>query len=227
MDASVDALFSIDLSTGDRTIVSSSTVGTGPDFESPWGIVLDSAGTTAYVMDASVDALFSIDLSTGDRTIVSSGDTSPAVGTGPAFEFPRGIAINSAGTMAYVTSYSLGALISVDLTTGDRTIVSNSGTGAGNLLKRPVGVVLNSTDTIAYLLDAIEGILFSVDLSNGNQTVISGSDRGEGINLSPRDMVLNPIGDTAYVISRRSISRPALLSVNLSTGDRFIVSQIR
>ena len=228
MEASVDALFSIDLSTGDRTIVSSSTVGTGPAFANPRDIALNSAGTTAYVLDSALGALFSIDLSTGDRTIVSSGDTSPAVGIGPAFKFPRYIVINSAGTMAYVTDYLLDALISVDLTTGDRTIVSDDDTGTGNDFSNPIGIALNSTDTIAYFLDEVKDILFSVDLSNGNRTVISGSDRGEGINLGqPRDIVLNPINDTAYLTRRHSISRSAILSVNLSTGDRFIVSQVR
>ena len=227
VDNDVDAVFSVDLSNGDRTIVSNSGRGTGTNFNSLLDIVLNSAGTTAYVVDNDVDAVFSVDLSDGDRTIVSTfsddGDNTNDEGTGPFFDQPEGIVLNSTGTIAYVVDASVDAIIAVDLSNGDRTIVSTSTTGVGTNFNRPRYIVLNPTGTTAYVTDRGLDAVVSVDLSDGDRTVVSDDDTGSGIDFDqPEGIVLNPAGTIAYVVDE---SLDAVIAVDLVFGDRFIVSE--
>ena len=64
------AVFSVDLSNGDRTVISNSTTGAGEFIETVGGIVLNSTGTVAYVVNSSFlfpPKLFAVNLALGDR----------------------------------------------------------------------------------------------------------------------------------------------------------------
>lgn len=69
---------------GDRTIVSSSSVGSGPDFDFPYEIWPSPDGGL-YVSDFGLDAVFHVDPATGDRTIVADAVT----GSGPTLSGVR------------------------------------------------------------------------------------------------------------------------------------------
>src|SRR4029079_4636004 len=74
------SLFVVDKSTGDRTVISSASVGTGPVMDRPLELAFE-AGETALVTEASADSLFRVNLANGNREIVSSA----AIGSGPTF----------------------------------------------------------------------------------------------------------------------------------------------
>ena len=225
VDRFMSTLLRVDLATGDRTIVSSDSRGTGTGIAlaNPNGIALDPSGK-AYLLDLDLRALVGVDLATGNRTVASSGSR----GTGTGFLAPRGVALNSDGDTAYLADFALDALFRVDLTTGNRTIVSSDSRGTGTEFSTPIGVTLDSAGETAYVLDISLEALFRVDLATGNRTIVSdNSGRGAGMNFfSPRGIALNPSGETAYLLNRWP-SAEAILAVNLSTGDRFIVSQGR
>ena len=62
-------------------------------FSNPRDMVLNSAGTTAYVVDSALDAIFSVDLSTGNRTVISaSGEFAFSI-----FGFVRGTGADFVG----------------------------------------------------------------------------------------------------------------------------------
>jgi DNA-binding beta-propeller fold protein YncE len=71
VDSELDALMSIDLTTGDRVILSDATIGSGTNLIYPRGVVLDSANNRALVIDSHLNALVAIDLATGERAISS------------------------------------------------------------------------------------------------------------------------------------------------------------
>ena len=98
IDALTDALFRIDIGTGDRTVLSSATVGSGTNFAIGYGVAVNSAETVAYVCDISLDAVLAVDLATGNRTILSDASN----GTGTSFAAPYDVTINSLGTKLYV-----------------------------------------------------------------------------------------------------------------------------
>ena len=74
VDSSLDAVVRVDPLTGDRTIVSSTSNGTGPAFNNPLGIAVEATGDLV-VVDADLDAVVRVDPVTGDRTIVSAAGT--------------------------------------------------------------------------------------------------------------------------------------------------------
>ena len=69
VDEVLDALLAVDLSNGNRTVISDSSTGTGANFGYLQSLTLD--GSLALVLDTDLDALLVIDLVTGDRVILS------------------------------------------------------------------------------------------------------------------------------------------------------------
>ena len=70
--AGIDALISVDLDSGARTIISNGVV---PDainaFTNPFGVAVDSLNNRALLTDASLDALVAVDLTDGQRVFLS------------------------------------------------------------------------------------------------------------------------------------------------------------
>ena len=77
------------------------------------------------MIDEGLLALVAVDLVSGARTILSDDMTPNAVN---AFQFPRGLALDSANNRALVIDSVLDALIAVDLSTGARSILSDATT---------------------------------------------------------------------------------------------------
>lgn len=90
-DLDLDAVVSVDLATGDRSIVSDASNGSGPNLDSPYDLALDSGNNRILLTDIDLNAVVSVDLATGDRSIVSDD----MVGSGPNLSFPRGLALDS------------------------------------------------------------------------------------------------------------------------------------
>jgi len=128
-DALVDAVFSVNLVTGDRDIISNILeAGTCKSFynpksdvtldPNPVGIMLDPSGDFVRVTDYDANLLLRVTLADGDCSIFS--DANSNVGTGPAFIFPAGIALDAANNRAVVSG---GNLVVVELGSGDRVVV--------------------------------------------------------------------------------------------------------
>jgi hypothetical protein len=60
----------------------------------------------------------------------NNGGDSESIGSGPGFVSPRGIAVATDGDFV-VADLGLEAVVHVDQTTGDRTILSDADTGSG------------------------------------------------------------------------------------------------
>lgn len=172
---STSAVFEIDMATGNRTIIASSSRGTGTDLAGPKGIALNTAETKAYVIDNSfsADRLFEVDLVTGDRTILSDSST----GTGTNFGTPLALAYNPSDADVYVADSGISELgiFKVNLSTGNRSYVSSATTGAGPGLISPNAIVLNSDSTKAYVLDKEVDALFEIDMQSGDRKILSRS----------------------------------------------------
>ena len=142
---------------------------------------------------------------------------------GAAFSNPFGVVLDSANNRALVTDYSLGALVAVDLTTGARTIVSNSSTpDAVNAFNNPYGVVLDSANNRALVTDYRLGALVAVDLTTGARTIVSNSSTPDAVNAfsNPYGVVLDRANNRALVIDHQ-----ALVAVDLVNGQRVFFSR--
>ena len=185
-------LMVVDPVTGNRTILSDNTHGTGPDFTAlggvsvlPNGDLLVGDGNSFTSLGQS--RLIEVDPATGNRTILSGS----GVGSGPAFQAVLG-GLPYGNSIVAVDSQNQGALLSVDPTTGNRTIISGDGVGSGPAFS-PSGTTISGTSAIAALFGANQ--LMSIDLTTGNRTILSGPTVGTGPSFnSPIDVTLGAGG---------------------------------
>lgn len=127
-DEDADGLLTVDLATGDRSVVFEGillpTSGDDDDDEAEEAylglVAVDEAGDRAVAVDRRAGAIFALDLVTGTHSVVSSRYD----GLGPRLEWVSSIFIDPARNLILVTDRQLGGLIAVDPMTGDRVVVS-------------------------------------------------------------------------------------------------------
>jgi hypothetical protein len=176
---------------GNRSIVSgcvdaacSSVKGTGPNLDTPFGIVVD-ANDDIIVTDSF--GLLKIDPGTGNRTVLSGctdASCTGTIGSGPDFGRPRELEIADGDFVLAdgdPDAPPFRAVFHVDAATGARTILSGcsnaacSGTiGTGPLFSE--GIIGLEVEAGGDLLvsDSEQEALFRVDPSSGNRTLLSG-----------------------------------------------------
>jgi hypothetical protein len=190
--AAVNAVVQVDPATGNRSIVSgcenpacSSVRGTGPALDTAFGIAVEPSGN---VIVAVSYGLLRIDPVTGNRTAASgctNASCTSEVGTGPSFGRPEEIERDGPSSLVVVDgdrdAPPFRAIFRVNLTTGQRTILSGcsnaacSGTiGTGPLFS--AGVIGLGIDSGGDLLvsDGLLRALFQVDGVSGSRSVLSG-----------------------------------------------------
>jgi hypothetical protein len=219
------ALVRVDLRTGSRSVVT----GSGEPLGFPTDVVFDAEQGTrgrALVVDALLPGVLRVDLATGERIAVSG----PDVGSGPAFGMEDNISLTGiafdpdAGRVLVTNEYAPRAVYSVDLVSGDRSIVTDETRGVGPRLELPNGIVLDDTAfPLAPRALVLGGsAILAVDLVTGDRTELSSFNVGSG----------DPIAYAVRGAIRRSDStllvvdsfRGSLHFVRLDNGDRSIVS---
>jgi hypothetical protein len=219
------ALFGVDLDSGDRTILSDNAgVGTGPAFVFPLDVVVDSANDRAGVLDQGI-GLVGVDLVTGDRTIASDG----ATGTGPLWTNPLALEIDIPNDVGYVLDLipfpADVTIYSVDLATGDRTVVSNNtGIGVGPNMTFSNDMKLDAAGNRVFVLNrGSSNNLMVVDLTSGDRTIISGAGVGSGQDfLSPHYVEYDLANDRIFIFD---LAVTGVLVVDLATGERAVMSK--
>ena len=232
------ALFIVDLTTGYRTLISDfgnpaqGHLGSGPqDVEldvTGYALVIDNdAGTNGQ------GALFTVNLETGNRTIVSDfGNPAQGDATG---DDPVGLTIDDMGyALVTILDYgtnSDGALFSVDLETGNRTVISDFNDPAqGDIGDDPTGV---STDEAgnALVIDSgvgmgLQGVLFEVDLATGNRKLISDFGNPAQGPVGCGNTLTYEGSGNSLITCRGTDNLGALNRVDLASGDRSLVSDV-
>lgn len=210
-------VISVDLNSGDRTIVSGENNGEGPLLILARGIDLDRANNRAIVVDSLLDSMIAVDLTSGDRTILSGEN----VGSGSPFLVPYDVALDHARNRAIVADNV--SILSVDLDNGNRTIISDANTGEGPSLPRLSKVELDTLNNRVIVLTLETDELFVVDLESGNRSILSGPDTNTGANfISPIDIALDSNNSRVYVTD--NVYRGVIV-VDLETGERAISSR--
>lgn len=243
-------VFAVDIATGDRAIFSDETRGSGADFANAREILINPISNQAVVVDGEFDSLVSVDLVTGDRTLLVDHKQ----GSGPGLKTPVGIHLAENSICSNVLSdnetqvircaimadESKGAVLAVDLNTGDRAVISNKDRGTGLDLRSVSSMVLLSNEQCAaiqpsvtqcaLILDSSLDALLLVDLISGNRLLVSGDDLGSGIEfVTPQSLTVAP--NCSGVLTTENpcalvldINLKAVLAVDLVSGDRAVVS---
>ncbi|MCP4406253.1 MAG: hypothetical protein GY807_00505 [Gammaproteobacteria bacterium] len=180
LDPSLTALLEIDLDNGDRRVISDASRGVGLPFEGPSGVVLDAANNRAFVVDPDLgispdkSAVLKVDLDSGDREILSGVGNK---GAGPVFGRPISIALDLDNNRVLVgdgANGGLKALFEVDLTSGDRQVISDSANGSGPAFNAVLNMALDSDNNRIFLADLVSNTLVVVDLISGDKAIYSG-----------------------------------------------------
>jgi DNA-binding beta-propeller fold protein YncE len=193
--------------------LSTNVVTTVPNISgsSIFDIAIDSAGAYAYVTDVSLSRMSKIDLTTNTVVHISI----------PGLE-PNGVAINPAGTFAYVSHYSdslqLGVLSKIDTSSG--SIVASVPVGQGYM----GAVVINSGGTLAFVADNSGGTVAKVNLMNYRKAA------SFTVGNSPWGIALNPAGTIAYVanttsgtVSKIAVTRTEAQTISFTTVGKSVV----
>ena len=173
-------LLRINPATGDRVVLSANGTGTGPTIT---GASVGLENGVIYLMDQN-GTIMSVDPLTGDRTLISG----PTRGTGPGFVFPVSMASDSANSVVVLDmkqapagpGFGLGALIRVDLATGNRTVLSVDGTPKGSpVFDTPIDVRYDACENAFYVLQtgfgspSEPGKVLKVDATTGTRSLFA------------------------------------------------------
>ena len=193
----------VDPADGSRAVVASRLRGSGADLADPEGIALDGAGGLLVANPLNLN-LLRVNLSSGDRQVVSGcadAACSSTVGTGPAFFAPRFIAVGPDGLLvADRSNPGTYAIVRVDPSTGDRTVVSGCSdpscaavVGNGPAISRLFGIRQESSGQIVV----VDGqAVYQIDPTTGDRTFLTGCSNASCANSDgqPGDLVIDPSG---------------------------------
>lgn len=224
-DAFPDALRAIDLLTGDRTPLSDHvSVGGGDDFASPFDLVLDATGSTAWVSDRN-DKVTRVNLLTGDRTRLADDDT----GAGHDFQTVSGIVDDPAGDRVIVgdDGSGNGLVVAVDKLTGDRTILSSDDVGFGPELGRIIDLAPGALAGRVLTCENTDRIL-EVRLSTGERRHVQRDEIGSGEDLEDAyvpDVAYDPVTGAVLLLARPDGGGATrILRISPTTGERVVLS---
>jgi parallel beta-helix repeat protein len=192
----------------------------GPITEATNNDIAIDANNNLVVLDGSLDerglkAVVWVDTLTGSRTIMSDA----AIGRGPSFENPLGIAAEP-GRNLVVVDAGLAAVVRVDPMTGDRTPVSGGHIGHGPAFISPAAIAVEADGSFAVVDVGLAGVV-RVDPMTGDRTLVSGGRIGHGpAFISPAAIAVEANGNLAVV----DLGLTALVRVDPITGDRTLVS---
>ena len=216
LDPFEQAIASVDVRTGDRAIVSSDDVGEGDPFVTVDGIAHDAAGQRLIVLDDP--QLLAVELATGDRTVLSRW-ADPLTGVGPALGLPHELSSFVDNARNAILVVSGDRLLSIDLTSGDRTEFSGPGRGTGFLPTEFRSVTY--FDGFYYATCNVDEVI-ELDPTTGNRTVISGAsiDSEGPILVQARGLAPDPSNHALLVFDADAL---ALLSIDIASGQRRVV----
>ena len=163
-DGQLDAIVAIEIANGNRTILSSAAVGTGPNIQTPGGMELDLARNRLLLVD-NVDynssQLIAVDLTTGNRSVLA------LTGTLPPQAFTPRIGANS---QLFLPTFSPALVSQIDLATNQVSRFSDSSVGSGPRLAG-YSALLERTGSDGSVLTSGVGAVLRVDLATGSRSV--------------------------------------------------------
>jgi hypothetical protein len=188
----------IDPATGNRTLLSGASRGSGPAF-APDGVYLTIAGGVIYAVDRAGE-IMSVDPVTGDRTEVSGASR----GVGPMVDGPMSITAGPTGELAvlelsWASGTGVASLIQVTLATGDRTVLSSNAqnpSGPDAEFGAVMDVQYDGCQQAYYVMQSglFSGTLLTVKAESGVRTFLTSFAGDSNNGLLIRTVLPNPIG---------------------------------
>ena len=204
-----------------RVIANLAASSSPPDTSFSGSIAVDAANNRAIVADGPLDRIAAVNLGTGVVTVLSA---SPGAGQPTSLGSSPKIALDPANHRAFATTDGQ-TVLSIDLTTGSRTIITSLSVGSGVELNLPSGIAYDNhtvPGTPRLLISDInyssQGII-AVDVATGNRSAFSSrSPTGTGPALAfPSSLQLDAANNRLLALD---IGEHALVAVSLANGNR-------
>jgi len=196
--------YRIHASTGALTDVPGSPFAAGSQ---PIGVKANRAGTFAFVVSEYSDIGSNHGSISVYRIHASTGTLTPVPGSPfAAGPYPTSVAINPAGTFAYVVTGVPGVGVGsiwayrIDARSGALTPVPGSPFTTGTL---PSSITVNPAGTFAYVANVVSGDVsaYSINAATGALTPVPGSPFAVGERNMNESVTVNPAGTFVYVAS--------------------------
>jgi DNA-binding beta-propeller fold protein YncE len=133
------------------------------------GLVVDPVGNRALV--AAGDRLFAIDLDSGDATTVTRKNDS--VGGGEPFDSLGALAVDPERGVAYARDDILETVLSIDLTTGQRSLVASGFVGDGLALQGNGGLSLSDDGKTLFAFHEFASAILAITIETGDRLLVS------------------------------------------------------
>lgn len=210
-------IFQVKISTGEKIILRSSSVGSGDNIPSPIDIEISSDGRTIYGIDSSINAVFSLDIETKTSTILSGAST----GSGDVFTQVTRLIVDSNAQNAYVIERDRKSIYEVNLSSGARTKIAPA-----PYIQVSYGLTFGATENIIYYTDRESNFIYQVDVSTADPKVaIAENNIADTYNFNKSNsLLLDPIDNNSlYVLNWNGTD--TLLKVNIATGEKTLVAE--
>ena len=194
----------------DGTFSDCATASSG--FNSPSGIVLNSAHTFAYISNYSEQGTVSY------CSVNSDGTFSNCASTGSGFEFNTKLALNPAGTKLYVANSGPNnvTFCTVNQNNGSLSDCNTTPTNPTGL-RTPQGIVINADNSFAYIANQYNPGYITLCTVN-QETFALESCHATAVLINSTSITLNPAGSLAYVTTS-SPNNVYYCTVNQTTGE--------
>lgn len=219
------AVYSLSLTDGSVKVISNhSTPNTQHYLTSLEDIVLDKSLNRALATDNN--SLIEIDLSSGIAKVISDYRTSPSVEWNNVKDLVLDSLNNRALVVSSSTSKNQGALIAVDLNTGERTFLSTP-TQPNSLspLSMPSHLAMDTMKNRVLVTQNYPSAVIAIDLASGNREILSDDSipdkTSQVIFESPLSLVADKSLSTLYLMDETSNS---LFSIARNTSQRNLIS---
>jgi hypothetical protein len=220
-----NGLLCLDPVTGSRSVVSGTTVGTGPSIANPRLLAVATQVNKAYVVTApdleteTFSNVIEVNLTTGDRILVSDGTIDGDVGYG--LDLVTGVEVAVPLDALFLSSEGAeDTVFKLDLHTGIVSELSGDGqsqtVGSGPDFGGPVDLTYSATNNKILVASTERPGIYSVDPISGNRVAVATNATGTGENLNPIKISLDSSGQALISDSNRL----SVFKVNTSNGNR-------
>src|SRR5512133_2951598 len=216
---------------GQQAMISDDQVSAQGLFRDPTGVAFDAATGTLVVADpgafGGTGGLIRVDPATGQQTPLSSNFTSL-----PLFQDPVGVAITPSGTLLVADSGAMGgsgAIIAVDPSSGQQSLVSSNSISPSHLFVDPHGIAIEAGGTILVAdpstpapTSGSDGAIVAVDPASGAQKLLTSNDASQsGLFEDPLGVAIETPGTLLVANTATAPASDGVILVNRSSGQQY------
>lgn len=223
-DQSLNLVFTISLENGNREYFLSNRYGHGPQLETPSDVVIDASNNIAYLSDTHLKAILSVDLENGNRKFISHTTESDTLGSGTSFSEIRDLSVDSNSQRIWATDNNLGQIFEIDITNGNRTLLSQSYQTGSQVIQKPTGITFDEQSNALIVSDIFNDSAQKLSLSDYSVTMLGNKILKNGTTVEkPTALTFN--ADTNKIYAIDSVIK-AIIEWDLTTGDSKVLSKL-